>query len=252
MLSGASLAHLSQDPVTLCFYVVLWTMFVGVPICERFVATYLQASIQQGLLRTLFRTYSTYVPPSYSGHLLGWYGLFVLGHTLWMLFEPTYPYVFFHQSPTRRRFKRRKLPYWLVRRCRQRVGNRPPRDPGRINHDPRVHQDVPTRYDEDTAALYEAWTSMSPIEAYVLPQLQPTSATSLTSCLGPGGQLLSLDQLNGTNMYQTVAQRALYLGQRYSKSSCNVHETPLVFDTGASTGLTPFRADFLTYSPVNF
>ena len=28
------------------------------------------------------------------------------------------------------------------------------------------------------------------------------------------------------------------------------HSTPCIFDTGASSGLIPFRADFLDYSPV--
>ena len=40
------------------------------------------------------------------------------------------------------------------------------------------------------------------------------------------------------------------VGQLYqSVPTGNVYTTPLVFDTGASTGLTPFRSNFIDYRP---
>ena len=37
----------------------------------------------------------------------------------------------------------------------------------------------------------------------------------------------------------------------HSASGSAYEDTPLIFDTGASSGLTPFRADFITYHPCN-
>jgi len=79
------------------------------------------------------------------------------------------------------------------------------------------------------------------------------------SCLGPGGLKLDMMEFGlddpdpePENIQELIA-RAYNFGRRaneFERQFCNfepnnVRTTPLVFDTGASCGLTPYRADFL-------
>ena len=74
----------------------------------------------------------------------------------------------------------------------------------------------------------------------------------MVQCLGPDGQLLPLDKQVQENDLYSIVQLALYLGQRFNNLLCGIHNIPLVFDTGASNGLAPFQADFLTYFSADF
>jgi len=78
------------------------------------------------------------------------------------------------------------------------------------------------------------------------------------SKLGPGGVPFKLTEefsLTSPDLIDinqdTLSQRTLFVGRQYHTVEVGtVHTTPLVFDTGASGGLTPFRSDFVSYEKV--
>ena len=169
--------------------------------------------------------------------------------------------------PPRSKFRRHKLPYHLVLRCRRRQGNRPPRIVGRsrrelltIRREKRREYRRRAKLRKDIA-VYEAWsTGPSPrfkVEEPDISLIQPLLLT-----LGPGGipfkicalfDLDSPDPEESPESLDALGARANYLSQAFNKvETATSMNTPLVFDTGASSGLTPFCSDFLDdYADIN-
>ena len=167
-------------------------------------------------------------------------------------------------------FKRRSLPYHLVLCCRRRTGNRPIRLSGpsrRVIYLAKQAVKCAKRRRYRKFAIlwkylriYEACISTPSPVAFRLDVLQDdTKIRAAISKLGPGGVPWDLIENFGLSSpvpdpQDTVAllARAYAVGRLYqSIPTGNVYTTPLVFDTGDSMGLTPFRSDFIDYQPAD-
>ena len=161
-------------------------------------------------------------------------------------------------------FRRRKLPYQLVLRCYARKGNRPKRMFGPSRRELLlVRREKRRRYRRKRTVrnmrhFYEALISMPSTGSFYLDRPDISLIEATIKKLGPGGvPLLLTEEFSLTSPddidQDTLSQRALFVGRQYHTVDVGtVHSTPLVFDTGASGGLTPFRSDFVTYEKVQF
>lgn len=147
------------------------------------------------------------------------------------------------------KFKRRRaLPYHLVLRCRRRKGNKPP-----------------VWFDESLG--FVEYCCANPFSSYVTRKPKEVSSKTISEFLSNFDVLkfyqlyrklsgLTIDQHrdNATRLLHQAATmyrvgtdaHALQAGFKN-----NYHDMPLVYDTGASYGLTPFRADFIDYKPCD-
>jgi len=165
-------------------------------------------------------------------------------------------------------FHRRKLPYWLVIRCRRRKGNRPPRIYGPSRREQLLTRRMKRRryrrgrnlrvwrglYDESTNTLSE-WISVSRAK-FQLDEIPTAMIDEFDKSLGPGGIQQDVKAFDLSTPEQierglsNLVLRAHYVGSRYVQSmgylnAMSISECPLIFDTGASNGLTPYRSDFI-------
>ena len=104
-------------------------------------------------------------------------------------------------------------------------------------------------------ALYEAWTSgiSPPLFKSECPDINLVKP--IIEKLGPGGiigdgltnfELGTPDPEDSVIAASAMLVHFLDLGRRFNKSvTSDVMTCPLVYDTGASSGLTPFKSDFL-------
>ena len=177
-------------------------------------------------------------------------------------------------------FVRRKLPYHLVMRCLRRRSNRPPRLTGPSRRDQRhTRQEKRRRYRrgrvarEHTAYFEQLLTTPRPSQQlFPLPEFDKDLLSSFVDDLDPTQSFrlcreFSLESPNSSfqdslaalvsrqsEMYFIAAYPNYTSPQAYSGASIsrgNRDTTPLVFDTGATNDLTPYRADFLDYQKVD-
>ena len=165
-------------------------------------------------------------------------------------------------------FRRRSLPYHLVLRCHRRKRNRPPRLTGPSRRaiylaQLAVRRAKRKRYRQSAILrkyrrVYEACVNTPTIATFRLDVIQDESKIQAAiSKLGPGG--VPWDLIENFSLSSPVPDPhdadallscAYAVGQLYqSVPNGIVCTTPLVFNTGASTGLTPFRSDFIDYRP---
>ena len=170
------------------------------------------------------------------------------------------------------RFHRSRLPYYLVRRCKNRLNQRvhcldgSTILPSRL----RKHQRWKKRQKKDHLRRWKR-----KLEAFIIPHAnagrfrleQPISEENLSLFCSNTNFLAPMKLMKGfeTEDDSPMAQHAvnlmnqhraqLLLQQNAAKQivSCSSHfkECPLVWDTGASYGLTPFRGDFIDYEECN-
>ena len=144
---------------------------------------------------------------------------------------------------TEKKFRRRRLPYHLVMRCRRRIGNRPGwfyRWLYRSSTES-TKKDVPSLPQEMEATTVPRHMIESFCSSFDFLQLMRCQR-----------QFLEVD--HGKNVRRAIARMNLLcnasaLQNREKGGSSSFKQTPLVYDTGASYGLTPFRADFIDYQP---
>ena len=163
-------------------------------------------------------------------------------------------------------FRRRRLPYWLVRRCRTRPANRPPRLPEQPSRSRRrrarekrrkyrarrTSRNYVQRFDDFCAA---PCTPVHTVRAGV----PEDTLDAFVQRLGPGGfdeDLLTFDLGTPSPTPQeelsALFMRSVDYAERYAHVKINgYHDTPCIWDTGASSDLTPFKADFVSYEPVD-
>lgn len=165
-------------------------------------------------------------------------------------------------------FHRRKLPYWLVIRCRRRKGNRPSRIYGPTRREQLLTRREKRRryrhgrnlrvwrglYNESTNTLSEL-IGLSRAK-FQLDELPTAMIDEFVKSLGPGGIQQDIKTFDLSTPEQierglpNLVLRAHYVGGRYVQSmgylnAMSVSECPLIFDTGASNGLTPYKSDFI-------
>ena len=168
--------------------------------------------------------------------------------------------------------RRRRLPYHLVMRCRRRPRNKPPsfytatrarRTVESLRVQLRRHEDQleeeDLRYYRD---LYESFVSGDGPPRFELPSVPVDTpfCEQLLEGLGSGGvhDVLTNFELGSPALMpedalQNAAARINEIGRNWGFYKVGDYtSTPLIFDTGASVGVTPFRADFIDYRKVNF
>jgi hypothetical protein len=183
-----------------------------------------------------------------------------------------------------KKFYRRRLPYWLVIRCRRRVGNRPPKlHPSRvlllllaaINHNGYDSNDdalqlwnatMPNVIANELLRQYEASCNENAFQPWNDRVQQNVIPNELLSQFcrhaDPTYYVRLLKELDGDIDHMTKsAQKAVermnlfrlqVLGTRKDTTDeLSFENMRLVWDTGASFGLTPFRDDFIDYQPCS-
>ena len=114
---------------------------------------------------------------------------------------------------------------------------------------------------KEDGALYEYWTPGTSPPIFQLECPDFNLIKSIIDKLGPGGIItddLAIFDLDNPDLgstvesAQTLAIYAFHFGRRFNKAGPrSTRDTPLVFDTGASSGLSPFKCDlFSDYKPV--
>ena len=172
-------------------------------------------------------------------------------------------------------WRRRQLHYHLVIRCRRRSGNSPDvlvdgssrRSLLRISRIKRLAKSKrkKLRYKTNCSLRYynELLTQQRPsvllldtVSREILDQF-----VSSVDYFGLDQQTTSfaLESVTTTaeDLIKSIVPRVYFVGdslywhQDYGIYNTTRVDTPMVWDTGASIGLTPYRDDFLTYQPVN-
>ena len=109
------------------------------------------------------------------------------------------------------------------------------------------------------SALCEEWSS-GPPPTFLLECSDINLAEYMIARLGPGGIKDDFDDFalefrnSGSEVesVSTLVARTQVYGRRFNKIGPASNDYPLVFDTGASAGLTPFRCDSMPdYSKLN-
>ena len=114
---------------------------------------------------------------------------------------------------------------------------------------------------KEDRALYESWTSGVSPPIFQLDCPDFNLIKPIIDKLGPGGiitddlatfDLDNPDSGSTVESAQALAVHAFDFGRRFNKAGPRAaRDTPLVFDTGASSGLSPFKCDFLSdYTPI--
>ena len=114
---------------------------------------------------------------------------------------------------------------------------------------------------KEDRALYESWTSGVSPPIFQLDCPDFNLIKPIIDKLGPGGiitddlatfDLDKPDSGSTVESAQALAVHAFDFGRRFNKAGPRAaRDTPLVFDTGASSGLSPFKCDFLSdYTPI--
>ena len=106
---------------------------------------------------------------------------------------------------------------------------------------------------KEDRALYESWTSGASPPIFQLKCPDFNLVNPIIDKLGPGGIItddLATFDLDNTDSGSTVesacalAVHAIDFGQRFNKAGHRAaRDDPLVFDTGDSSGLSPFKYD---------
>ena len=170
-------------------------------------------------------------------------------------------------------FRRRSLPYHLVLRCRRRKGNRPDKIFGPSRAELlSVRREKRRRYRKGRAKraylqTYEAATSEYLCPFFRLHEPDVDLLRPILRTLGPGGIPLNLaanqaqfelDTSNPSPNDEVNARALIFRAHEIERmlntvgaEAGSVHTMPICFDTGASGGLTPFRSDFMDYTPIN-
>ena len=147
-----------------------------------------------------------------------------------------------------------KLPYHLVMWCYCRVS----KQPGRI-FGPTRREQLLRVCRKKRSQYYEACTSGSPPAKFFLDEPGISLIQSLVNWLGPGGIPNELcanvglehpDPMSGN--IKLILACTYSMGRHYNQvKNRNVITTPLVFDTGASSSLIPYKLHLLVYHPVD-
>lgn len=156
-------------------------------------------------------------------------------------------------------FRRRSLPYHLVLRCRRRVGNRP-----RRLHGPSRREIKRRKYDKNKRyrrrlylrnclKCYDEFTTGSAPKFCLAGSIDEALIDQFVSTIDLFG-LMETHASFGLDRPQVhteaeVIDDTVTRAYNFGRVLCSrgVYTTPLVFDTGASHDLTPFRSDFITY-----
>ena len=166
-----------------------------------------------------------------------------------------------------RKFRRRALQYWLVRRCRRRPRHRPPRLNGSFFPSPLCNKLRRWRRRRARARTFFSRRKLDVFlggrkDRYCPWDSDKVSSAVLDSfCDNESTDFLKLSRLLSTfrlqdhaaNVEALLHRAAILRGQIFE--SRILHECAakdprtmmLVWDTGASYGLTPFRSDFIDY-----
>lgn len=165
------------------------------------------------------------------------------GRYLWKLKRP-------------KRFRRRALPYHLVLRCRRRRGNRPPpkwrwrrKKKRSWSHKTR---DSPcgTQWDSGgvSSDTYKSFFDLhDPLSLSRSFSLQVVSHGRYTGLVNEESILQTLYRLSEIRQtYLRLAEMQLST----PKDADGFWQVPMIWDTGASIGLTPFRSDFIHYEKL--
>ena len=114
------------------------------------------------------------------------------------------------------------------------------------------HRDMTRRYEELCSAqpLFLRSELPAPVDEKIL--------DDFVSSIGPGGipeglVTFGMEKVTPTPSEEVTALflRSVDYAERYAHVEAGDYSrTPCIFDTGASSDLTPFRADFITYTPV--
>ena len=176
-----------------------------------------------------------------------------------------------------RRFRRSALHYHLVLRCRRRNGNRPPRLDRSYFQSPRTKAHWRWRR-RNLKARRRRWKRRVVQHEYFLsgtdsngfnPEL-PFSSADIDDFLDGMNLLDVMKTINGlslanhTENVQKLMSRVESVRLALLKGPTRVNQaksilsappdfytTPLIYDTGASFGLTPFKADFIDFQEVS-
>ena len=172
------------------------------------------------------------------------------------------------------RFRRRALHYNLVKRCRSRVGNRPRRLDDTSFPSPRTSAHrrwrrrnirARQRMKKRRTVLHEFFLSNNSDGRFNLPKA--FSSVDVDAFLDTQSPLDVMISINGMKMQDHVAnvkklmarvtrlQGPIRLAQmdaaRHTNEPDNYYSTPLIYDTGASFGLTPYRSDFIDFEEAS-
>ena len=172
------------------------------------------------------------------------------------------------------RFRRRALHYNLVKRCRSRVGNRPCRLDATSFPSPRTSAHrrwrrrnlrARQRMKKRRTVLHEFFLSNNSDGRFKLPR--PFSSLDIDAFLDTQSPLDVMISINGMKVQDHAAnvkklmsrvaclQGPIRLAQMDSSQdgndSDNFYSTPLIYDTGASFGLTPYRSDFIDFEEAS-
>ena len=163
------------------------------------------------------------------------------------------------------RFRRRKLPYHLVRRCYARPRNRPERLSGPSRREIYIRKllirrEKRRKYRRNKTtrtqvAFYEYTINSGPPPKFQLVEPDIDLIVPAIERLGPGGipfevyTDFGLDDPNAKpDNLQGLICRTFDVGRHFNGlDEGTVYTTPLVFDTGASGAVTPYKADFIDY-----
>jgi len=170
------------------------------------------------------------------------------------------------------RFRRRALPYHLVLRCRSRIGNRPPRlDASSFpSPDSSAHRRWRRR---NKRARRRMWKRrVVDCEFFLKPTTDgrfhlptPFSSDTIDAFLdnyNPLDVMLSIRGISAQDHVENVKKlmarvaclqgpiRLAQLDSSALEEPPDYYTTPLIYDTGASFGLTPYLADFIDFQEV--
>ena len=101
-------------------------------------------------------------------------------------------------------------------------------------------------------ALYEAWTTGTPLifnlDCSIIKLIDPIFDRLDTGRIIDDLAVFDLDTTNPEDSVDNVSDLAVHafdFGRCFNKADTNsVYKCPLVFDTGLSTGLSPFKSNF--------
>ena len=165
----------------------------------------------------------------------------------------------------KRRFRRRKVQYCLAIRCRRRVGQRPLQLNGRSFRSPLSNRH--RRWKQAKRKSRQRWKRRC-LRNFLIPATdgkfvlrESLPLESVEHFCDGSRDFLQIPRLlrNQKNLIseakQVVARatvlRSVMESSPFYRVSHNRRSMPLVWDTGASFGLTPYRSDFMDYVECN-
>ena len=158
------------------------------------------------------------------------------------------------------KFRRRRLAYHLVMRCRRRRGIRPPRLRVSARQSPTLTSIVDGGGGASTSTKQIHHKCTTPAPSSRVPY-QPsgtinegllTAFCEKTNFLSVVRLMKTFDSSNHAEAAKsTISRMNLLANSMHKLNKCSntngYMDVPLIYDTGASHGLTPFRADFIDY-----